>query len=685
MNALGLHVAACVAAAMAGCQCGAAAERAVASSSLSGALPDAPSLRPRFLLVGARLGALRARARAGWPAWERLRLACDEALRRGLPEDGSGAENLAVGFLIGDDEDVGRAAIVQARRLMSRNLRFDSYLEFGNLLRGVALVRDHCATLLSEAEREAFDEYLAGACHELWFDNRGSGWGLDDPGNNYHMAFLEGTAYAALSLLKSGHPSAHRLWRLWREKFEQPGGVLSYLEERGPGGDWSEGTNYGQRAKQRLASALLAVSSMGGPEPARRVAFFADAVRFATHQLQPDGKSLLPTGDLARDSAMLVSPYDRDYVQAFAFLVGDEGTRARARRYLDRAAPSYEFGEFRWLEGLYKDVLFALDAPTSRAADESLTYLATGTGTLVARSDWTESATALSVVASPIVDQSHQHVDVGSFTLWKGGWQAVDASTYSRTGGLWQAGAHNMIHVEGHQRRPAKVPGLVRLSQRGDVLHARVDADGLYRARRDRKDVNLASEVRRELVYLSPDTLVVSDHVVADAPFDWRLHVPTRPRSLGGGRFESTSERGGLSLSVLVGGAAHIERDDDLEEGGSRSLRVRVEPAFGVRGGRVVAVIRVGLGGAPRLSARLVTSTAGLDVIALEDVLVALPRGRDAKLVGESFSLQGHSMRHYVVGLSAREVARVEGARVVITPSSEERTTPESDLQLVER
>jgi hypothetical protein len=657
----------------------------VASSSLSGTLPDGTRMTERFVLVGDRIAELRRRASDDFPAWERLKDACDEQLRRGLPEDGRGAENFAVAYLIGGEEEHGRAAVAQAKRLLARDLRFDSYLEFGNLLRGVAVVRDHCAPLLDDGERAAFEAYLAASCEELWFANRGSGWGLDDPGNNYHMAFLEGTAYAAVTLRKYGHAASERLWSVWRDKLERPGGVLGYLEERGVGGDWSEGTNYGQRAKQRLASALLAVASMGGPEPARRLRFFRDAVRFAVHQVQPDARSLLPTGDLARDSAMLASPYDRDYVQAFAYLSADEDTQRRARFFLERAAPSYAFGGLRWTEGLYKDVLFDVDAPPrAPGADERL-FLSPGTGTLLARSDWTPRATSLAIVASPIVDQSHQHVDVGSFTLWKGGWQAVDAATFSHTGGLWHASAHNMIDVKGHQRRPATVPGLTRLSHRGGVLHARVDADGLHRARVNRRERILAPRLRREFVYLEPDTLVVADEVTTEEPFDWRLHVPSRPREVAPGRFESVHEDGGLTLAVLVGGAARVVSDDDLEEGGSRSFRVQVEPAEGAQRGRFLAVIRVGLGGAPRLDARVLDDTGALTVLGLEDTVVAVPQRRGSPLRGASYPIAGSRRRHVLVGLGAGERARLDPAtgRVAVDFVGGEGSDSDADLQLL--
>ena len=50
-----------------------------------------------------------------------------------------------------------------------------------------------------------------------------------------------------------------------RPKIERPGGVLTYLKTRAKGGDWQEGANYGQRARQRMFGAFAVVASMGGP------------------------------------------------------------------------------------------------------------------------------------------------------------------------------------------------------------------------------------------------------------------------------------------------------------------------------------------------------------------------------------------------------------------------------------
>ncbi len=637
-----------------GCHCGRVGRASpLETVSLGGPLPDAATMRDRYLLVGDRLPSLRARAQRGWKAWERLLEWCADALHDGTPADGSGAENFAVAYLVGGDAELGREAVSRAKRLMARELDWDSYLAFGDLLRGVAIVRDLCEPVLTAEEREALEGYLDRAMHELWFANRGSGWGLEDPGNNYHMAFLEGTAHGGLVLAKYGHRNADRYLALLQEKFESPHGVLAYLAARGAGGEFCEGTNYGQRSKQRLASALAGLASMGGPERVRRLPFLRESILFATHSLAPDGKSLLPAGDLARDSAMLVSPYDRDYVQTMAWLVDDDESRSRAQWFLEHAAPSYEAGGFRFGEALYKDVVFALEAAPRGPEDLPRVYVARGSGWVLARSSWRDDAVFLGISGARTVDQSHAHLDVGSFVLFQGGWQAVDASTFSRSGGLWEAGAHNMVTVPSHDRRPAEVRGVTRLGERDGVLYAEVDAGGLLKARRDRRDVVLAESQLRALVWLEPDTLVIHDRIASTAPHEWRLHVAAQPELRGARGFQATHEDGGLALEVLVGGAARVEHDSDLDGGESTSHRIVVTPAEGADRGRYLAVVRVARGRSPTLKARRVTVTEGLDAVLVGDTIVAFPSLSPSGGVSTGgYDWEGDVRRHVVAGLA---------------------------------
>src|SRR5690606_22442019 len=133
---------------------------------------------------------------------------------------------------------------------------------------------------------------LHASCHELWFDPRGSKWGLSDDefpaaGNNFRMAFIEGTAFAGYALQALGDPRGAQWVSTAIDKLERKGGVFDYLNTYQSGGDWLEGTNYGQRSKQRLFRALAVIASMGGKNYFNENPFFANAIQYAVYQAQP--------------------------------------------------------------------------------------------------------------------------------------------------------------------------------------------------------------------------------------------------------------------------------------------------------------------------------------------------------------------------------------------------------------
>lgn len=579
--------------------------------------------------------------------------------------DRSSTENVALAYLLSGEKRYARAAYAWAEHAMTANLRADSYLRFGDLMRQVSLVLDWCGEALSAKERDTLAGYLDRSLNELWFENQGSGWGLADPGNNYHAAFLEGTAFAARALAAQKHANAAKYEGLLRDKIEKKGGLLEYLEQRAVGGDWSEGANYGQRTKQRLGMAFAALATTGGPNYFERTRFFDDAIVFAVYQLQPDRRSLYPAGDLSRDTAMLVSPYDRDYVQVFARFSKSDKARGLARWYLDHAAPSYEQGSFRWPAALYKDALFPLDAKKIEPSTLPRSYVARGTGFVNLRSAWDAQATSLTLSAPSILDQSHSHLDASSFTLFKGGWQALDAASLGRSGLNWEMGAHNMVHVPGCERRGGTLGGLTHFVDASSYAYAQIDATGVCRRKADGE---LLSELTRELVYLRPDTVVVYDRVAAkDTSYTLRVHFGSAPARRGQ-LYTASHAEGALALQILQGGAANIRPDTDLSERGSAATRLEIEPRDPQRG-RFLTVLQVGLT-PPKLDARAIDGDgiAGALVGDTVVVLSANDRGSPAKLPFR-YRIPGTDKRtHLLVNVTGKldaKATREAGATVI--------------------
>jgi hypothetical protein len=141
-------------------------------------------------------------------------------------------------------------------------------------------------------------EYVERWINELWFDNKGTRWAIADPGNNYYCAFVQGTAYAAYALETANRPHAKDLVALAREKIEGTSGSLAYLNGPARGGDWHEGANYGERAKERLFDAFAAIASKGGPSYFAKSPFAKESIVYALYQLQPGREYRAPTGDI---------------------------------------------------------------------------------------------------------------------------------------------------------------------------------------------------------------------------------------------------------------------------------------------------------------------------------------------------------------------------------------------------
>ncbi len=576
-----------------------------------------------LLITKTRMAEIEARVAANAPEWALLEANVDE--------DGedfdiytSSPENAALVYLLTKQPSYANLAYRWAEQSMAADdVANDSYLHYGDRMREVAVVLNYCADALSDAQRRTLTDFMVKWTDELWFENQGSGWGLDDPGNNYHMAFLEGTAFAGFALKEAGVARSDAYLTLLQDKLEKSDGVIAYTETRARGGDWPEGVNYGQRAKQRLYAALSVIASMGGPNYFNSSPFFPESVDYAVYQAQPGFTAIYPAGDLPRDVDMPVTPHDREYLQMVGYWSGSSRARQLARWYLTRVVPDYTGPSFNDRTAYWYDLIFRTEGDTLEAKQLPPAYIAPGTGFVTSRSGWDDDATSLAVSGYPIIDQSHQHQDVGSFTLWKHDWLAVDAATYSNSGLSWSSDAHNMVHVEGSERRGREIPGLKTAFDDERLTYVNVDATGVFTEHPESETLTLVNEYTRELVYLKPNTLIAYDRVAPKDPsraYDFRVHFAEAPSAnpvSGGTEYQATHGGGGIALRMLLGGDASVTQDSDLEEDSSSSYRVAVRPVSGSEAnGRFLGVLEVASGAAPSIDTALASADTA-DVAAL--------------------------------------------------------------------
>ena len=598
-----------------------------------------------LLLSASRLEALRHPAGRLRSAVRRLLDNVDQNLDAPSP-DRSGVENMALAYVVSGETRYCRTALRWERRLMQDDVRRDSYLGFGDAMRQAALALDWCRPTLSADDGRALRDYLARWTEELWFANQGSGWGLSDPGNNYHYAFLEGTAYAGYGLMAAGDERGRKYVHLLLDRLERQDGVIAYLRDRLPGGGWTEGVNYGQRAKQRLFDTLSVIASTGGVNYFTRVPFFANSLRYAVFQTQPGWREQSPDGDLARDARSSVCPYDRDYVQVATFWLPDSQTRGLGQWYLTHVVPGYDGPDFDWRAGYYLDALYSLDIPVVAPTAVPPHYLEAGEGFVNARSSWDDDATSLTLAAPSIIDQSHAHFDAGSFVLYRGGWLVADAGSYSRSGLLWSSDAHSGITVAGADRRYGRrFRGLTRHQAVDGLLYAQVDATGMPVRRVGGEEHELLDEHTRELVFLMPDDVLVYDRVrpKPGEHAQWRAHFATRPEAQGD-QWTVAGEKAGVSLSVLLGGPPRVASDEDLE---SSAFRVEVDPAQD----RVLTVFRTAAGRPPVGGVTLLATDGDVTGALVGDKVVVLstrPLGAPAGLPF-SYTVPGAAERWHTI------------------------------------
>lgn len=615
------------------------------------ALPDLRTPSGYLLISKERLELLRTRGRsAGGQALDTLRENVDEA-GRALDANDSSVENVALIFLLTQRQPYAALAWRWFKSMSTRNVRGDSYYSFGELMRGAATVLNWCAAALTPEQRTEIAEYLERWTHELWFDNKGTGWALKDPANNYYHTFVEGTAFAAYALQAAGRPSAPKLVELTRTKIEGPNATLAYLEKGARGGDWEEGSNYGLGSKCHMYAAFAVIASMGGPNYFAKTPFANASILYAAYQIQPGRRVLAPMGDIAREPTLSTSPFDREYVQLATYWTDDPLTRGLGAWILKEVAPSFVMETAR-LRGLfYRDVLFPTPRVMTRPTGLPLHYRSPGTDWINARSGWDDSATSLTFNATSFVEQSHAHFDTGAFILYRNGWQAVDGAAHGHSGLNWESGAHNMITVSGQVRQDERSRGLLHYADDDKRMYAQIDASNLFTVKRGGSGSPevVLDEWTREMVYVRPGSLVVYDRVVPKPlgkDYSWRVHFAKKPTG-GASRYASTNGGGGIGMVLLDGGAQKVVEDVDVVDSGT-SWRVEMGPT---PAGRFLAVLEVASRSAPNVVAESI-SGVGIQGAAWADRAVVFStraRGLPAALPF-SFKLKDEGQtRHYTL------------------------------------
>lgn len=525
--------------------------------------PIIPTDHPRIYLSFAQKQRLSSALDQGTPAATRFREFVDAKLDGGDPYEFRGW-HAALLFALTTDPAYGELAISYVDAFVTEeealiaagerpNVAYDSYLEVGDRVGDAMMVYDWCFYLLTDEQKARWTAWANQAVWNVWHHEEAtwggvsqpwSGWSVDDPVNNYYFSFLRATMLLGLATYTE-NPDAPG----WVEHFRTTkiqNQLVPRYEAELLGGGSREGTGYGTAMAGLFRLYDLWEQSTGesidGLTTHARL-----SIPYLTHSIVPTLDRLAPIGDHSRDSTAALFDYHRDYLLALGSLYPNEPTTHASRTMLaSSSVPEMGQGFMR-----YSDFLFDPTGATT-APLESLypVYHAPGAGHVFGRSDWSQNATWLGLIAGAY-SQSHAHHDQGSLLLYQGEWLAYDANIDSQSGIRQEEELHNLVRIESggsvlRMHEGAPPTQLLALSDAPEVFYFAADSAPVY-------ETTEVSNVLREVVWIKPSTLVVRDVVTtsdAGASRVYQLNTPLAP-SVSGRRVSMQGGASSLDLFVV--------------------------------------------------------------------------------------------------------------------------------------
>ncbi|HMM57266.1 MAG: hypothetical protein DYH18_00980 [Xanthomonadales bacterium PRO7] len=321
----------------------------------------------------------------------------------------------------------------------------DSYLEVGPMIEDLALTYDWCADHVSGSQRTRWAAYAEQAVWNVWHAGQAqwggnafpwSGWGVDDPANNYHYSFLRASMYWGLASNSSpcvtGVTCLNYLTNTrWPEQMAYTASI--------PGGGSQEGTAYGLSHRELFTLYRVWHDAMGG-DLANANAHLTDSIQWWIHATVPTLDRVAAIGDQARVSEPVIYDYHRHLMLEARYLTNNATARENASWWLHSISDQDMQSSFNYRHNL-------LPAGDAGAPPASLTYYASGTGQLFSRTGWDTKAMWLNFSAGPYV-QSHAHQDQGAFTLFEDDWLAVTENIWTHSGIQQGTDTNNVVRFE---------------------------------------------------------------------------------------------------------------------------------------------------------------------------------------------------------------------------------------------
>lgn len=364
---------------------------------------------------------------------------------QGLPNEAAPYCQYAIQFIetCPNNQDQGPDCGVQAaERIIASGGRppvsGDSYLEAGPIIGSLAITYDWCNQWMTETQKSRWAAYVNQTITNIWDPSRArwgnnpypwTGWGTNDPGNNYFYSFVTATMYWALATNDTALLNTVRNDKL--------NAILNYYSQI-PGGGSLEGTGYGN-SHMVLFNLYQVWKDSTGENIANLNSHMSDTIRLFLHLTTPDRAHYAPFGDLARSSTPDLFDYHRRLIlsarhQTMNVQLKDLGAWWLSHISVNRMGRDVDS---QW------DMIPA-GTNNSLVPDEPLVYYAQGIGRVFARTGWDTSALWVNFNAGKY-NQSHAHQDQGSFTLANNNFLTVTNNIYSQSGINQTTEYHNVL------------------------------------------------------------------------------------------------------------------------------------------------------------------------------------------------------------------------------------------------
>lgn len=588
--------------------------------------------------------------------------------------------------------------------------RGDSYLHIHKYVKNVAMVYDVLYDQLSTSQRTAYANYMNQVMTELWNPsdnpyNEWNGWATNNPGNNYYYSFLLATAFAGLALYNDNPspPSLPYDGTTYNDIYEfleakMTGQMVPFLQSYGKGGGWHEGVNYRQGSWNHMYEMFLVLRNAGGPDYFQDISFPRETVYYNHYILQPGNRYLYPGGDLARSSSMEVSNYDRKIMLFLA-----DGLKGQLESQYAQYILENIYAEMDWKYLLGFEFALADDLPSRNTTELPKVYRAEGLDWVTSRSGWNSNDVCVSFISADKI-LGHQHRDQNSFVIFKEGWQAADASTYSASGIIQSTDTHNTIIVDGWGQRYGEGTGdVLKYEATDEYTYVVGDATDAYyggeRGNKGRGDPPLLTMFQRELVHIQPDFVVVFDRITpvsASSEIKYLIHSHSQA-SVQGDLITSTEGGGKMFHKTLLpqNFTMSVVGENHGRDGARSSYRVEIKPQTPTANHINLNVVYMG----PSSTSTMPTAdlfptdtdnmvgtkldVGGTDVVLLftKDPAGAAPQGSVIYEIGRATQTE-----HYLMDLkvatrySVEKVANGETLTVIVTEGDGQMTSNEGIL-----